>query len=131
MNEAKANELKWEKILPTEETRSRLERAATELTPISGGSFHIVKHRFGKIFVCQTVNLLLFSVSDGGRPPEHLPLAVTTDAESRMLLPTRRTEDFDECCELLGLLDEEQRDRFVRFLLPRSTSPGSPVRSRG
>jgi hypothetical protein len=131
MNGAKASELTWEKIRPTEETRSRLERAATEVTPISGGRFHIVRHPFGKIIVCRTANLLLFNVSDGGRPPERLPLAVTTDAASRMLLPTRRTEDFDECCELLGLLDEEQRDRFVRFLLPQSKSPGSAVRSSG
>jgi hypothetical protein len=129
MNGAKAIELKWEKIRPTEETKSRLERAATEVTPISGGRFHIVRHPFGKIIACRTANLLLFDVSDGGRPPELLPSAITTDAASRLLLPTRRTEDFDECCELLGLRDEEQRDRFRRFLLPRSTSLGSVVGS--
>lgn len=120
MNEIKATELKWEKIRPTEETRSRLEQAATQVTPISGGRFHIVRHPFGKIIVCRTTNLLLFDVSDGGRPPELLPLAITTDAASRLLLPTRRTEDFDECCGLLGFRGEEERDRFRKFLLPRS-----------
>ena len=49
MSEAKTTELKWEKIRPTEQTRSRLDRAATEVTPISGGSFHVVRHPFGRI----------------------------------------------------------------------------------
>jgi hypothetical protein len=70
-------------------------------------------------------------VSDGGRPSEILPLAITTDAASRLLAPTRRTEDFDECCELLGFRDEEQRDRFRRFLLPRAPSSGCAAGSRG
>ena len=63
-------------------------------------------------------------VGDGGRPSEILPLAITTDSEPKLLLPTRRTEDFDECCDLLGLRDEEQRDRFRTFLLPRSEQRG-------
>jgi hypothetical protein len=131
MSETKTTELKWAKIRPTEETRSRLDRAATEVTPTSGGSFHVVKHPFGTIIACRTANLLLFDVSDGGRPPELLPLAVTTGSASRLLLPTRRTEDFDECCELLGLRDEEERDHFRRFLLPRPTSKGPAVGSGG
>jgi hypothetical protein len=131
MSAARTTELKWEMIRPTEETKSRLDRAATEVTPISGGSFHVVRHPFGKIIACRTPNLLVFSVSDGGRPPELLPLALTTDAAARLLSPTQHTEDFDECCELLGLRDEEQRDRFRKFLLPRSASPGPEVSSRG
>ena len=99
---------------------SRLDRAATEVTPISGGRFHVIRHPFGKIIACRAANLLFFDVSDGGRPPELLPLAITTDGASRVLLPTRRTEDFDVCCDLLGLRDEEQRDQFRSFLLPRS-----------
>ena len=97
-----------------------MNRAATEVTPITGGKFHIVRHPFGKVIVGRSAELLFFGVSDGGRPPEHLTLAVTTDAASRLLSPTRRAEDFDECCERLGLRDEEQRDRFMRFLLPQS-----------
>jgi hypothetical protein len=131
MGEAKTTKLKWEKIRLTGETRSRLDRAATEVTPASGGRFHIVRHPFGKIIACRTANLLLFDVSDGGRPPELLPLAITTDSTSRLLLPTRRTEDFVECCKLLGLRDEEQRDRFREFLLPRPAPPGPEVGSRG
>lgn len=131
MSEAKTTELKWEKIRLTEETRSRLDRAADEVTPISGGKFHVIRHPFGKIIACRSSGLFFFHVGDGGRPSEIVPLAITTDASSRLLLPTRRTEDFDECCELLGLRDEEQRDRFRKFLLPRSASPGPEVGSRG
>jgi hypothetical protein len=131
MNGAKTTELMWEKIRLTGETRSRLDRAATEVTPISGGRFHVIRHPFGKFIACRSANLLFFHAGDGGRPSEILPLAITTDAASRLLSPTRRAEDFDECCELLGLLDEEQRDRFRRFLLPQSTSPGSAAGSHG
>jgi hypothetical protein len=59
-----------------------------------------------------------------------LPLAVTTDAEPKLLVPTRRTEDFDECCDRLGLRDEEQRDRFRSFLLPRSEQTGGRKRQQ-
>ena len=131
MSGAKTTELKWEKIRLTGETRSRLDRAATEVTPISGGRFHVIRHPSGNIIACRSADILFFNVGDGGRPSEMLPLAITTDAASRLLLPTRRTEDFDECCELLGLRDEEQRDRFRKFLLPRSTSPGPTVGSHG
>ena len=131
MSEAKTTELKWEKIRLTGETRSRLDRAADEVTPISGGKFHVVRHPFGKIIACRSAGLLFFHVGDGGRPSEIVPLAITTDAASRLLSPTRRTEDFDECCELLGLRDEEQRDRFRKFLFPRSASPGPKVGSPG
>ena len=117
-------ELKWEKIRLTEEMRSRLDRAATEVTPISGGGFRIIRHPFGKVLACRSANLLFFDVSDGGRPPELLPLAITMDAEPKVLVPTRRTEDFNECCDLLGLRDEEQRDQFRSFLLPRSELRG-------
>lgn len=120
MNGDKPTELRWEKIRLTKEIRSWLDRAATEVTPILGGKFHIIRHPFGRIIACRSANLLFFHVGDGGRPPELLPLAITTDGASRLLLPTRRTEDFDECCELLGFRDEEQRDLFRRFLLPRS-----------
>jgi hypothetical protein len=131
MNEAKATELKWEKMPLTEETRSRLDRAVAELTPISGGRFHVIRHPFRKFIACRAGNLLFFDVGDGGRPSEILPLAITTDAPSRLLVPTRRTEDFDECCELLGLWTEEQRDRLRKFLLPRLAAPRSAAGSHG
>lgn len=131
MNGAKATELKWEKLRLTDETRTRLDQAAAEITPITGGKFHVIRHPFGKFIACRSAGLLFFHVSDGGRPSEMLSLAVTTDAASRLLSPTRRTEDFDECCEMLGLRDEEQRDRFRSFLLPRSASPGPKAGPRG
>jgi hypothetical protein len=131
MSGAKTTELKWEKIRLNGETRSRLDRAAAEVTPISGGKFHVIKHPFGKIIACRAANLLFFDVSDGGRPPELLPLAITTDAASRLLAPTRRTEDFDECCDLLGLRNEEQRDHLRKFLLPWLAAPRSAASSRG
>jgi hypothetical protein len=124
MSGDKPTELKWEKIRLTEEMRSRLDRAATEVTPISGGRFRIIRHPFGRILACRSSNLLFFDVSDGGRPPELLPLAITTDAEAKVLVPTRRTEDFDECCDRLGFRDEEQRDQLLSFLLPRSELRG-------
>ena len=124
MSGDKPTELKWEKIRLTEEMRSRLDRAATEVTPISGGRFHVIRHPFGKIIACRSANLLFCHVGDGGRPPELLPLAMTTDAEPKLLLPRRRTEDFDECCDLLGFGDEEQRDRFRSCLVPRSEQRG-------
>ena len=130
MSGDKPTELKWEKIRLTEEMRSRLDRAATEVTPISGGRFRIIRHPFGKILACRSANLLFFDVSDGGRPPELLPLAVTTDAEAKVLVPTRRTEDFDECCDRLGFRDEEQRDPFRDFLLPRSEQKGRREQQR-
>lgn len=130
MSRAKPTELKWQKMRLNEETRSRLDLAAAEVTPISGGRFHIVRHPFGKIIACRAANLLFFDVSDGGRPPEILPLAITTGAESKLLSPTQRTEDFDECCELLDFRGEEQRHRFRAFLLPRSASPVSVAGSR-
>jgi hypothetical protein len=131
MSGAKATGLKWEKLRLTDETRTRLDQAAAKVTPISGGKFHVIRHPFGKIIACRSAGLLFFHVGDGGRPSEILPLAITTDAASRLLSPTRRTEDFDECCELLGLRDQEQRDRFRSFLLPRSASPGPEVGPRG
>jgi hypothetical protein len=131
MNSDVPAELKWEKIRLSEETRSRLDRAVAALTPISGGSFHVIRHPFRKFIACRAGSLLFFRVGDGGRPPENLPLAITTDATSRLLAPRRRTEDFDACCELLGLRNEEQCDRLRRFLLPWLASPRSEVGSRG
>jgi hypothetical protein len=131
MSGAGTTDLKWEKIRPTEETRRLLDRAAAEVTPRSGGKFHVIRHPFGKIIACRSANLYFFHVGDGGRPPEILPLAITTDAASRLLVPTRSPEDFDECCELLGFRDEEQREAFWRFLLPRSAPRASRVGSRG
>jgi hypothetical protein len=128
MSEANASDLKWEKIRLTEETRSRLDQAASQVTPISGGRFHVIRHPFGKIIACRSANLLFFHVGDGGRPSEILPLAITADAETKLLVPTRRPEDFDECCDRLGFRDEEQRDRFRNFLLPRSEQREGPRR---
>ena len=131
MSGANTTELKWAKTRPIEETRSRLDCAATEVTPASGGRFHIVRHPFGKIIACRTANLLFFDVSDGGRPPELLPLAITTDSASRLLLPTRRAEDFDECCELLGFRTRNSGIISGGSLLPHPASPGSDGSSRG
>jgi hypothetical protein len=131
MNEARASELKWEKMRLTEETRSRLDQAVAGLTPISGGRFHVIRQPFRKFIACRSGNLLFFHVGDGGRPSEILPLAITTDAASRLLAPTRRAEDFDACCELLGLGNEEQRDRLRTFLLPWLASPRPGAASRG
>ena len=131
MSVAKATELKWEKLRLTGETRTRLDQAAAEVTPTSGGKFHVIRHPFGKIIACRSAGLLFFHVGDGGRPSEILPLAITTDATSRLLAPTRRTEDFDACCELLGLRNDEQRDRLRMFLLPWLASPRSAVGSHG
>jgi hypothetical protein len=130
MSEANASELKWEKMRLTEETRSRLDQAASQVTPISGGRFHVIRHPFGKIIACRSANLLFFDVGDGGRPSEILPLAMTTDGEPKLLLPTRRTEDFDECCDRLGFRDEEQRDQFRDFLLPLSEQRGRREQQR-
>ncbi len=127
MNGARTEGLKWEKIRLPEEIRNRLDRAAAEVTPHSGGHFHVITHPFGKIIACRDPGLLFFHVGDGGRPPEILPLAITTDDASILLSPTRHTEDFDACCERLGLQNQEQRDGFRRFLLPGSKSPGSPT----
>jgi hypothetical protein len=131
MNGDVPTELKWKKMPLSEETRSRLDQAVAELTPISGGRFHVIRHPFRKFIACRSGDLLFFRVGDGGRPPENLPLAITTDAASRVLAPTRRAEDFDECCELLGLRNEEQRDRLRTFLRPWLAAPRSAAGSHG
>ncbi len=121
-----ALDLHWNKLRLGADIRSLLDRTVISLNQNIGGNLHVIKQPFGKIIACQAGNLLFFHVGDGGRPPQIWTLAASTDPGQRFLLPAQRAEDFEECCELLGLQGEAQRARFKDFLLP---APGRALTS--
>ena len=108
----------WSKHRLLPGAHALMDRAVRELNQDSGADYHVIKQPFGKVVACRVGDLWLFHVGDGGRPPLILTLAVTTDPEQRLLMPTRSTSDFDRCCDLLKLEGEEHRAQFRDFLFP-------------
>lgn len=110
----------WKKSRVSDKVLRLMNEAAKKYSEISGREFWTVKLMFGKYLICNTNNMLFFLLSDRGRPPEPVPVALQIETEnSEFLFPSHSSNDFDMCCNLLGINTEGDRKDFQSFLDPR------------
>jgi hypothetical protein len=102
-----------------------LARAVHELNELCKKEYRLVTLMWNKYLGIRVGGMTMVSVTTNSRPPEGDVVAISDGSERQILLPTRRSSDFNRCCEILQLEATEDKERFQQFLTLRQ-----PPRSR-
>ena len=111
---------KWKRTQLDPAIKELLDLASDRLSKIDGRFFYPIIHTRNSYYICCINNIILFNVCDGGRPSEIVTVAIVRGPQIEILFPVHRRADFQTCCNILSL-NQEDAVLFDSFLLKEFT----------
>jgi hypothetical protein len=112
-------EFRFGRVRLSPQYRLVLEEATQRIQSITGDSFRAVTLVFGRMLACVLDQLIIVQVATNRRPPRVSVVVIDLSIGNapRALLPAQVPDDFEECCRILALENEEECTEFRRFVM--------------
>ena len=114
-------DIRFNKVRLPDRVQGLLGKAEERARSLSGESFRVGKHLFGRFLGCDLGNAILVVASTRTRPSTETIIVIETGDTPRVLVPAYDENDFAQLCRLLGAVTDDDVERVRDMLKPRPT----------
>lgn len=111
--------LNWIKIKVSESLLKQLDNALIRLNDMRNERYQLVTHLFGKMYVANIGDVVIFRAGTNTRPSRITAIAVDQYDDGKIFV-LDNADDIYSCCDYLEIMEQHERQNFFDFVTPRS-----------